>query len=72
MLVRQPNKSQQQLLVLRQCLIQQLLVLAKGFTYLTLDTVPVYRMLESLLGDTDEYLDCCLALRAFLFYIYCS
>ena len=72
MLVRQPNKGQQQLLVLRQCLIQQLLVLAKGFTHLTLDTVSVYRMFESLLGDTDEYLDWCLALRAFLFYIYCS
>ena len=72
MFVRQPNKGKQQLFVLRQCPIQQFLVLTKGFTHLTLDTVSVYGMLESLLRDADEYLDRCLALRAFLFYIYCS
>ena len=59
------------MLVLSQCLIQQLLVLSKGFTHLTFDAISVYGMLESLLGDADEYLDRCLALRAFLFNIYC-
>ena len=71
MFIGQPNKSQQQLFVFCQCLIQQFLVLTKGFTYLTLDTISVYGMLEAFLGDADEHLDRCLVVRAFLFYIYC-
>ena len=52
----EPDKSDQQGLVIGQCIVELLLVMAEGLAQLALDAVTINGMLEEFLGDADEQL----------------
>ena len=70
--VGQPDECQQQLFVIGQGIVEQLFVQTEGLTDLTLDAITVYSVFEPFLRHTDEHLDWCISVRAFLIYVYRS
>ena len=72
MAVGEPDKAQKHLLMVCQSVPEQLLMLTVSLADLPFDSVPIDRVLEPFLGDTDQDLYRCVAFTTFDGLIYGS